>query len=660
MREIYGLGSQQGGAREAIGATQSASPSERPRTFQFGGDIGGCTLAGEPPFTDEGSRVWSTEGMARDPAAYLTNLFEAHLPAKGTRARDEILSTVVRTIKCAESQACASLQGDLDRVTKANEALQLELQEMQLELEATERNRKELAQLLQATIESMPMQGGGEARRVAAAVMIQRRWRKYVLRGPKRRGTRRGANGYDPYDIIVTFDSLAKTIDPEVMRIDILRWAYSAFSISDCARQGIRLVAHMGLFDKGKTFLANKLYGKSLPSGKLHETTGLSMVYIPDLRFLVIDTKGLQAPVSYKGKGVKQLVDASQTEVFLFELVSRIAHYILFVVNDFTWPEQRHIVQLHQKYVQSKRENQLVVIHNLRTTRSVHEAEELFFKQVASKYEGVDRKELGGLVFTVEEKPRIHHIGFAEEHTLAGRRFNDKNAQHVLQLLDQLEGVGERTKSVGAMLQETFAALLPEFIYLEAEDGQRRDASTLQVKAEMQNTWCSETLDEPDRESEPTMYKTAGSLTIELPEKLRACMKTEGVFSEFCELVAQDVTFKPPAPNIYEMQLKDKIIRMIEFEIPGVTRQEISFQKSHRGYTVKMKRTKDKQLNEFGVSPKFHAPRTPIGEFSFDLFFDEGAWELDGGKEAVSHENGILRIRLKQETKTQTWSVDDL
>merc|ERR1719401_2703574 len=181
------------------------------------------------------------------------------------------------------------------------------------------------------------------------------------------------------------------------------------------------------------------LYGKNLPSGKLHETTGLSMVFVPDKRYLVIDMKGLQSPVSYKTKGVKQLVDASQTEVFLFELVSRIAHYIIFVVNDFTWPEQRHVVQLHQKYVQSKRENQLIVVHNLRTTKSIREAEELFFKQVASKYEGVNRQELGGLVFTVDEKPRIHHIGFADANSPAGVKYNEKNKDHLLQLLDQLE-----------------------------------------------------------------------------------------------------------------------------------------------------------------------------------------------------------------------------
>jgi hypothetical protein len=263
------------------------------------------------------------------------------------------------------------------------------------------------------------------------------------------------------------------------------------------------------------------------------------------------------------------------------------------------------------------------------------------------------------MIFTVDEKPRIHHVGFAEEDSAAGRKFNQKNTEHLLHLLDQLEGIGERTKAVADMIQETFAALLPEFIYLEAEDGQRRDASSLQVMGEAVSE--PESADhEPDREREPQVYRTAGCLTLRLPERHRACLKTEGIFSEFCELVAQDVTFKPPPPNVYEMQVKDKTVRLVEFEIPGVTRQEITFTKRNRGYLLTMVRTKDKHLSEFGVSRKFHAPRTPIGEFSFDLSFDDGFWDLDGGKDAVIHENGILRIRLKQDTRKYTWSLDDV
>jgi len=383
------------------------------------------------------------------------------------------------------------------------------------------------------------------------------------------------------------------------------------------------------------------------------------MVYVPTKRFLVIDTKGLQAPVSYKTKGVKQLVDASQTETFLFELVSRIAHYIIFVVNDFTWPEQRHIVQLHQKYVQSKRENQLIVAHNLRTTRDIHEAEELFWKQVSSKYEGVDRTELGGLIFTVEEKPRIHHIGFAQSASPAGFKYNTKNKIHLLQLLDQLEGIGERQRSMSQLLEEHFALLLPEFVYLESKEGVRRDGSDMKVVGELQKHDGHNELTEPDEELTCGLYRPAGCLSLSIPEGHRVNMKTEGVFSEFCELVAQDVTFKPPPPNVYEQRLRDKVVRLVEFEIPGVLRKDIVFKRGNRGYTVTMARRKDEALGGYGIVPRMQAPRQPTGEFSFDLVFDDGMWELDGGRQAVTHENGILQIRLKQDLQGEAFSLEE-
>lgn len=483
--------------------------------------------------------------------------------------------------------------------------------------------------------------------------------------------------------------------------MSILHAAQTSFDISAPCLEGMRIVAHMGLFDKGKTWLINKMYGTSLPSGKLHETLGLCMVYVPEKRFLIIDTKGLHSPVSYRTKGAKQLVDASQTEVFLFELVSRIAHYIVFVVNDFTWPEQRHIVQLHQKYVQTKRDNQLIVAHNLRTTRSVAEAEELFWKQVSSKYDGVHRQELGGLIFTVEERPRIHHIGFAQESSPAGTRFNNKNKAHLLQLLDQLESVGERRRSAVSLLESTFSALLPDFVYLEsASDGRRHDGSALEVAAETMPSYdavgvhvpgidsmpvspgsiasmpVTPTLTtarsrasgrspgpgelEPDRELDPGTYEHTGSLVVKVPAGLRVCMKAEGVFSEFCELVAQDITFKPPLPNVYEQRHKDKTVRLVEFEIPGVLRKNITLTRGNQGYTVNMTRTKEYTVVGYSGCLGHSAPRHPTGTFSFDCFFDDGQWELDGGREAITHEHGILRVRLKQALQTQMFSMDDL
>jgi hypothetical protein len=621
-------------------------------------DAAGASVAGSP-----GARAWSTESMAGDPAEFLMQSLAPFLQPSSGAVRDQVRSLVSKTIQVTEARARSSADAERLRTLDSLRAAEQEMQAMQLELQATERNRADLAVLLEATIATSQAAQGGAAqleRKHWAAMRIQAQWRIYIARR-RRRGLWCGA--HDPYDAIVCFDSLSSAIDADNLKISILKWAHSAFEIGQAQMEGMRIVAHMGLFDKGKTFLINQLYGKNLPSGKLHETSGLSIVYVPQMRFLVIDTKGLQAPVSYKKKGVQQLVDASQTEVFLFELVSRIAHYIIFVVNDFTWPEQRHVLQLHQKYVQSKRDNQLIVLHNLRTTRSTREATELFYKQVASKYEGVDRGELGGLIFTVDESPRIHHIGLAEQGSPAGIKFNQKNKDHLLQLLDQLEGIGERSKSLATLLQDTFAQLLPEFIYLESSAGDRQDGSGLvvlnQLEAPSGSGGAVSDL-EPDEERDPTVYRSVGMLALQIPDNSVVHMKTEGVFSEFCELVAQDVTFKPPPPNFYEQRLKDKLVRVVEFEIPGVFRKDIKFRKGIRGYSVSMVRAKDESLGGFGVSSRFPAPRVPTGEFSFDLFFDDGIWDLDGGREAVTHEHGILRIRLKQDLQGEIFSLDDL
>mmetsp|Transcript_91425 Transcript_91425/g.258901 ORF Transcript_91425/g.258901 Transcript_91425/m.258901 type:complete len:777 (+) Transcript_91425:32-2362(+) len=609
-------------------------------------------------FASSSSQPWNTDRQT-DPKANLMRILDPFLPSNPS-VREQVSSLVAKTILSVEAAASANIEKDRLRAEDAEQVAKQELLAVQEELQTTEQNRSELAALLAATIHRTQAAMRGpepvDPQQVrVAALIIQRAWRR--LRSHWRR---RRSRPSDAYDVIVCFDSLNSMIDPRQMRVDILQWAHSAFNIAEPDRQGLRIVAHLGLFDKGKTFLINQFYGKKLPSGKLHETTGLSMIHIPKLRFLVIDTKGLQAPVSYKSKGVKQLVDASQTEIFLFELVSRLAHYIIFVVNDFTWPEQRDIVQLHQKYVQSKRENQLIVAHNLRTTRSVHEAVELFWKQVASKYEGVERNELGGLIFTVDQKPRIHHIGFAEEHSPAGKKFNTKNTAHLLQLLDQLEGVGERQRSVAELLQEHFTTLLPEFVFLESTSGERLEGSGLRVMAEINACGTTARQLEPDEESDPALYRSIGVLELQVSEGSRVCMKTEGVFSEFCELVAQDITFKPPPPNVYEQRLKDKLVRLVEFEIPGVTRRDICFKRGNRGYTVTMSRTRDKGLGNYSVAPRFPAPRMPIGEFSFDLFFDDGIWELDGGREAVTHENGLLRVRLKQDLDGHSFTLDSL
>merc|ERR1719221_2192409 len=106
--------------------------------------------------------------------------------------------------------------------------------------------------------------------------------------------------------------------------------------------------------------------------------------------------------------------------------------------------------------------------------------------------------------------------------------------------------------------------------------------------------------------------------------------------------------------------MKDKAIRLVELEIPGVKREHIVIKKSVKGYSIILRRVKDELYGGYGLAPKFQPPRHPTGEYTFDLFFEDGIWEIDGGQEAVHHENGVLRVRMKQELEDKLFTLDEL
>lgn len=63
------------------------------------------------------------------------------------------------------------------------------------------------------------------------------------------------------------------------------------------------IVSFYGLQNKGKTFLAQQLSGKALPSGYSVQTVGLSVLYPKDLKtengIVFLDTAGTQTPVYF-------------------------------------------------------------------------------------------------------------------------------------------------------------------------------------------------------------------------------------------------------------------------------------------------------------------------------------------------------------------------
>ena len=90
---------------------------------------------------------------------------------------------------------------------------------------------------------------------VSAMTSLQRRWR---LRNEERkRRWQITDHAATPYDVILAFDSLAEF--QEKKQIQFLQRAESHLQVAKEGRY--RIVAVVGLFDKGKTWLLNKLFG---------------------------------------------------------------------------------------------------------------------------------------------------------------------------------------------------------------------------------------------------------------------------------------------------------------------------------------------------------------------------------------------------------------
>eukprot|EP00435_Cladocopium_sp_Y103_P049230 s2994_g14.t1 len=156
---------------------------------------------------------------------------------------------------------------------------------------------------------------------VEAVASLQRLWRLKKKRRERRWLAEQNGRFEvsTPYDAILAFDSLAQFLKEG--KIDFLQKAESQLQISKESRY--RIVAVVGLFDKGKTWLLNKLFGANLPSGKLYTTKGLSFLWIKERRMLVIDSAGVQSTVSYRAQAVDAIHDAQTTESLMFEMVSR-------------------------------------------------------------------------------------------------------------------------------------------------------------------------------------------------------------------------------------------------------------------------------------------------------------------------------------------------
>lgn len=152
------------------------------------------------------------------------------------------------------------------------------------------------------------------------------------------------------------------------------------------------VIAVVGLYDKGKTFVLNQITGGSLPSGKKCTTKGLSFkhVNVEQTNFVLLDSAGSYSPV----KVVNELSVAQKeaTELFLLDLIFELSDYFICVVNDFTSLDQRYLDKLTRSLQNSnKMFREVIVVHNLKEVTSAQVLAHVWETQVTQIYSGGQR-----------------------------------------------------------------------------------------------------------------------------------------------------------------------------------------------------------------------------------------------------------------------------
>ena len=199
------------------------------------------------------------------------------------------------------------------------------------------------------------------------------------------------------------------------------------------------IVAVVGLYDKGKTFVLNNLSFSNLPSGKKQTTKGLSFKYV-DLdegtKLILLDTAGSYSPVKVENN--YSIAEKEATEMFQLDLVFDISDYFLFVVNDFTSLDQRYLDKQNRTLQNSpnKAFREVIVIHNFKEIESQEILDHIWETQVRQIYQSGNEQQTkvaakNPLTGKLEEKqvnwfksPYTRHVCLVNQDSILGYNQN--------------------------------------------------------------------------------------------------------------------------------------------------------------------------------------------------------------------------------------------
>jgi GTPase Era involved in 16S rRNA processing len=155
--------------------------------------------------------------------------------------------------------------------------------------------------------------------------------------------------------------------------------------------QDFRIITCLGMYERGKTWLLNELYGTNLSTGAQvpqQNTRAMTGVWQPNRRLLLLEMPGLDRPVPVGG----DLAEIQRTDAFTVDLALEVSDVLLFVVQDISRMEQdlvRHFARrLSQEGRKGHSSTEVIVVVNMRHIFEVKKAKDQFVAAVMENFEG--------------------------------------------------------------------------------------------------------------------------------------------------------------------------------------------------------------------------------------------------------------------------------
>jgi HSP20 family molecular chaperone IbpA len=286
----------------------------------------------------------------------------------------------------------------------------------------------------------------------------KKRWSKY-----------RKTSSATPYDVVVHINSLtalsttgweitlgenAKNVDTQVL--------------ASADSRGV-VVAVLGSYNRGKSFLLNQLCDIKLPNGNLVYTEGISLTAgrSQAQNIIFIDTAGTDSAIPKS-----QIDDKKATEALLREIALHLCSHIIIVVNRLRATDQSYIQQVLVHSKSSNSAKKIIIIHNLMDVEKPEdmdkiikiELEKLFEAELDSIHLQSNKKSTKVIFFrSIHNGMKLQHFVFAKHGSDAAKQWNRQSIDGIMNILQtatdhrrNLDIINEMISFVNTKLPQLF------------------------------------------------------------------------------------------------------------------------------------------------------------------------------------------------------------